>query len=369
VKELERIHSKDWGKLPNLPSNTVLFFLPDGMYASKETSDWMSKMNLRVAASDAVMETEKRVDVNTVVKNAGKICKVAGKIIQAEAESKRLQGLLEKKLEANAAVLARKQELASRAKRVAQLRDMCEREAMALDQERKKVHQLRRDLIPRSRILLEQSTKLVRQKQLLAVGKQNLKSTIRPALSDQKRLLDIRRQQLLRQFMKMYPLAEHKSAKGIPFLTVRQYGIPAPKFLIHMPEDDIAIALGFACHMVLYISKLLQVPLRYRIVYRGSRSAIADEVTDTTFPLFKGEDNLEHGYLLLNRDVEQMLTARLEDFSRQGGRVGILEGLEILLQHEVPQQKDTISASSSSPSSASSSSSAATAAGGAGGTS
>jgi hypothetical protein len=85
VKELERIHSKDWGKLPNLPSNTVLFFLPDGMYASKETSDWMSKMNLRVAASDAVMETEKRVDVNTVVKNAGKICKVAGKIKQPAA--------------------------------------------------------------------------------------------------------------------------------------------------------------------------------------------------------------------------------------------------------------------------------------------
>ena len=45
-------------------------------------------------------------------------------------------------------------------------------------------------------------------------------------------------------------------------------------------EIMIAVALGYTCHLVEMISCFLDVPLRYRMEHRGSRSQIHDHILD-----------------------------------------------------------------------------------------
>ena len=53
-----------------------------------------------------------------------------------------------------------------------------------------------------------------------------------------------------------------------------------------------------------------QIPLRFRLIYRGSRSVICDDVTASSqFPLyFKNmeERRFELGVILLNKNIEQV---------------------------------------------------------------
>jgi len=42
----------------------------------------------------------------------------------------------------------------------------------------------------------------------------------------------------------------------------------------------LAIGLGFTCHLVAMISNYLDIPLRYPLLHRGSRSLIYDHIMD-----------------------------------------------------------------------------------------
>lgn len=58
----------------------------------------------------------------------------------------------------------------------------------------------------------------------------------------------------------------------------------------------------------------VQIPLRFRLIYRGSRSVICDDVTASSqFPLyFKNmeERRFELGVILLNKNIEQVRETR-----------------------------------------------------------
>lgn len=45
-------------------------------------------------------------------------------------------------------------------------------------------------------------------------------------------------------------------------------------------DGSIAVALGYTAHLVLMISCFLQIPLRYPVIHKGSRSSIKDTITD-----------------------------------------------------------------------------------------
>lgn len=45
-------------------------------------------------------------------------------------------------------------------------------------------------------------------------------------------------------------------------------------------DGSIAVALGYTAHLVSMISFFLQVPLRYPIIHKGSRSTIKDNIND-----------------------------------------------------------------------------------------
>lgn len=53
------------------------------------------------------------------------------------------------------------------------------------------------------------------------------------------------------------------------------YFCPAAK-----DDGSVAVALGYTSHLVLMISCFLQIPLRYPVMHKGSRSSIKDTITD-----------------------------------------------------------------------------------------
>ncbi|ELU05508.1 hypothetical protein CAPTEDRAFT_229046 [Capitella teleta] len=86
-------------------------------------------------------------------------------------------------------------------------------------------------------------------------------------------------------------------------------------FAIGHDDTMIAVALGFTSHLVMMISHFLDVPLRYPMEHRGSRSQIQDlvmgKLTDKErdFPLFsKGQDKFQfsYGVFLLNKNIAQL---------------------------------------------------------------
>jgi UV radiation resistance-associated gene protein len=80
-------------------------------------------------------------------------------------------------------------------------------------------------------------------------------------------------------------------------------------------EDAVATALGFTTHCVALVAKYLQLPLRYPMLPRSSRSMIYDYITtfrytDTCeFPLYsKNVEQFKYDYavFLLNKNIEQV---------------------------------------------------------------
>ena len=77
-------------------------------------------------------------------------------------------------------------------------------------------------------------------------------------------------------------------------------------------DRDTSIALGFAGEIVSIASRILDVPLRYPVVLRGSHSQVADG--DKTFPQFvdngkEARTRFAVGVFLLNKDVHQLLAS------------------------------------------------------------
>jgi len=108
-------------------------------------------------------------------------------------------------------------------------------------------------------------------------------------------------------------------------------------------EEEISTALGYCGHLVLMLSKYLLVPLRYRIIYKGSRSDICDDVVQSfsQFPLFfknADERRFQCGCILLNKNIEHMLNVRLTNWHHIAQNAqNTLENLDLLIANEVPR--------------------------------
>jgi len=76
-------------------------------------------------------------------------------------------------------------------------------------------------------------------------------------------------------------------------------------------EEQVAIGLGHVCHYVFMLSKYLDVPLRYELTPKCSRSIITDKITSRgQYPLYSyGVDRkrFEYAVFLLNKNIEQLL--------------------------------------------------------------
>uniref|UniRef100_A0A8D0GVR1 UV radiation resistance associated n=1 Tax=Sphenodon punctatus TaxID=8508 RepID=A0A8D0GVR1_SPHPU len=123
--------------------------------------------------------------------------------------------------------------------------------------------------------------------------------------------LTIRCRQLLSDLSYIYPIDVNEQKDYFVC------GVKLPNSEDFQAKDDgsIAVALGYTAHLVSMISFFLQVPLRYPIIHKGSRSAIKDNINDKLtekereFPLYpKGGEKLQfdYGVYLLNKNIAQL---------------------------------------------------------------
>jgi len=91
--------------------------------------------------------------------------------------------------------------------------------------------------------------------------------------------------------------------------TICGFHLPNTDFAT-VDEEQIATALGYVCHLMVMLAKYLDVPLRYPMYPRCSRSAIEDRLTNIgIYPLYsKGSERLrfEYAVFLLNKNLEQI---------------------------------------------------------------
>ncbi|XP_041088506.1 UV radiation resistance-associated gene protein [Polyodon spathula] len=88
--------------------------------------------------------------------------------------------------------------------------------------------------------------------------------------------LAFRCRQLLSELSYIYPIEVSNQTDYVIC------GVKLPNSEDFQARDDgsVAVALGYTAHIVLMVSCFLQVPLRYPVVHKGSRSSIKDNITD-----------------------------------------------------------------------------------------
>ena len=115
-------------------------------------------------------------------------------------------------------------------------------------------------------------------------------------------------------------------------------GIELPRDLTNKDDEHVAAGLGYLVHLLVLLSKYLEIPLRYQLVYQASRSMIRDPVsagnnainnnsTNTVtnglvLPLYRKnveKDRFDRGLVWLQRDIEQILATKglVYDFKRE----------------------------------------------------
>ena len=164
----------------------------------------------------------------------------------------------------------------------------------------------------------------------------------RQAIAEQERaelwqtrlLLEARQVKLIGELHAIYPIHETEARE----FAIR--GLELPVDLSSKDDEHVSSALGFVCHVMVMLSKYLEVPLRYQLIFSASRSLVRDRVFSSgasggTYPLFrKGVDRerFERAVRLLEADVEQLLVARDAEFDP---RAPVLANLRSLFTHEL----------------------------------
>jgi hypothetical protein len=181
--------------------------------------------------------------------------------------------------------------------------------------------------------------------------------------------LETNRIQLVQQLRCIFPIrVTHNDTSAIhpPNYPKQQYmiaNLPFPDD-IHTPivsDDQISSALGYVCQLVALVSKYLDVPLRYTLICKASRSAILfvsiGEVTTTSssmmlsssssssssssrgmvYPLFRergviDREQLDYGITLLDRNVNCLLRVRNVSYSNEWN---LLAKIDRLLVHVI----------------------------------
>lgn len=152
-------------------------------------------------------------------------------------------------------------------------------EELALQEEAETLLQLKADL--------EGSIKKHAEMQSLEKEAQELLKAETNELVKTQFLLEARQVKLVSDLQTIYPITLTESNE----YAIRDLELPAD---LNMRDDEhISSALGYVVHLVLLLSKYLEVPLRYRLIYNASRSMIKDPVlSNAALPLYKVRPSL-----------------------------------------------------------------------------
>uniref|UniRef100_A0A3B4H8I4 UV radiation resistance associated n=1 Tax=Pundamilia nyererei TaxID=303518 RepID=A0A3B4H8I4_9CICH len=316
--------SLDFGMLPDLLDTSVSCFVVRIWGGQKEQYqlliEWKVNLDgLRYTGQQSsphgddhysyyALQTVDDVDDDFVFYSLGRLHTAQRAIKQTQVTVQKIGKEIEEKLRTTAACTERKKERECMQLRIAVLHSELERQRKALGRERD-LRQKERALLQKKedsfsaqheRLKEEKESLSKLQKECTAKREQFLKSNAQ---------LTFRCRQLLSELSYIYPIDTNQSDYVI-------CGVKLPNSEDFQAKDDgsIAVALGYTAHLVLMISCFLQIPLRYPVIHKGSRSSIKDTITDRLtekereFPLYpRGERfHFEYGVYLLNKNIAQL---------------------------------------------------------------
>ncbi|XP_042354777.1 UV radiation resistance-associated gene protein [Plectropomus leopardus] len=285
--------------------NEIIFGLNDGYYAA----DFDHKDQSERKKNSLLQVDQSSVRNSYSVFSLLRLHTAQRAIKQTQVTVQKIGKEIEEKLRTTATCTERKKERECMQLRLAVLRSELQRQRKALgreidlrQKERAQLHKKEEAFSAQHESLKEEKESLTKlQKECTAKREQFLKSNAQ---------LTFRCRQLLSELSYIYPIDVANQSDYVIC------GVKLPNSEDFQAKDDgsVAVALGYTSHLVLMISCFLQIPLRYPVIHKGSRSSIKDTITDRLtekereFPLYpRGERfHFEYGVYLLNKNIAQL---------------------------------------------------------------
>ncbi|KAA0704068.1 UV radiation resistance-associated gene protein p63 [Triplophysa tibetana] len=286
-------------------TNEIIFGLNDGYYAAefdqKETLDRKKNSLLQVDQSS--------VRNSYSVFSLLRLHTAQRAIKQTQVTVQKIGKEIEEKLRTTASCNEKKKEREGMQLRIDILRCEFERQKKALAKEM--------DVLQKERAQLQKKEEASSTKhQGLESERTSLTELVKECTAKREMFLKsnaqltFRCRQLISELSYIYPIDVNNQNDYVIC------GVKLPNSEDFQAKDDgsVAVALGYTAHLVMMISFFLQVPLRYPIIHKGSRSSIKDTITDKLtekereFPLYpRGERfQFEYGVYLLNKNIAQL---------------------------------------------------------------
>lgn len=283
--------------------NEIIFGLNDGYYAADFDHKDQSERKKKLQVDQSSVRNSYSVFSLLRLHTAQRAIK------QTQVTVQKIGKEIEEKLRTTATCTERKKERECMQLRIAVLRSELQRQRKALgreidlrQKERTQLQKKEEAFSAQHESLKEEKESLTKlQKECTAKREQFLKSNAQ---------LTFRCRQLLSELSYIYPIDVANQSDYVIC------GVKLPNSEDFQAKDDgsVAVALGYTSHLVLMISCFLQIPLRYPVIHKGSRSSIKDTITDRLtekereFPLYpRGERfHFEYGVYLLNKNIAQL---------------------------------------------------------------
>ncbi|XP_053241392.1 UV radiation resistance-associated gene protein isoform X1 [Podarcis raffonei] len=286
--------------------NEIIFGLNDGYYGASYEQKGLSgtqKNNLLQVDQNCVRNS---YDVFSLLRLHRAQCAIK----QTQVTVQKIGREIEEKLRLTSTSKELKKESECLQLKILVLRNELERQKKALGREVALLHKEQSALFDRGNAFEEEYQKLRLDKEPLQELRKECTAKREQFLKTNAQLT-IRCRQLLSELSYIYPI-DLNDQKDY-FIC----GVKLPNSEDFQAKDDgsNAVALGYTAHLVSMISFFLQVPLRYPIIHKGSRSAIKDNINDKLtekereFPLYpKGGEKLQfdYGVYLLNKNIAQL---------------------------------------------------------------
>uniref|UniRef100_A0A8D2ZHW3 UV radiation resistance associated gene n=1 Tax=Scophthalmus maximus TaxID=52904 RepID=A0A8D2ZHW3_SCOMX len=286
--------------------NEIIFGLNDGYYAA----DFDHKDQSERKKNSLLQVDQSSVRNSYSVFSLLRLHTAQRAIKQTQVTVQKIGKEIEEKLRTTAACTERKKERECMQLRRAVLRSELQRQRKALGREIDLRQKERAQLQKKEEAFSAQYESLKEEKESLTKLQKECtaKRYVEQFLKSNAQLT-FRCRQLLSELSYIYPIDANQSDYVI-------CGVKLPNSEDFQAKDDgsVAVALGYTAHLVLMISCFLQIPLRYPVIHKGSRSSIKDTITDRLtekereFPLYpRGERfHFEYGVYLLNKNIAQL---------------------------------------------------------------
>lgn len=149
-----------------------------------------------------------------------------------------------------------------------------------------------------------------KQEQVLA-KKQDRLDLLKGELKIEKSLVDARTRRMTSDLWDIYPINEFPDRRGYSICDIH---LPSSEHLEKHDGTMISVAIGYVGHLLLLLSEVLDITLRFPLKHLGSKSLIFCSRRNQYFPLYvdsaKSREwvNFVYGMNLLNLDIMQIRT-------------------------------------------------------------